>query len=166
MEDGRPLVAGFRFTPRVAGEVFALRFFKAESEGGAGHIGKVYDWRTGRLLASTPEGVEDWDCPGPRWVTIRLSQPLLVDPKIEYVAAIDSLQYYTKSNDYPLEGRGNDFIQGSERGGVFSVEAGRIPRESWEEDANYWVDGKPYDHLATISPDAPLTYIHLASCVS
>lgn len=90
LTDGRPLVLGQRFTTDAVGDVRAVRFYKAMGEDSDAHTARIYDWNTGRVLA-TSGAMADTTC-GVGWVSVPLRSPLRIAPGTEYVAVIDSLR--------------------------------------------------------------------------
>jgi hypothetical protein len=145
--DGMPLALGLRFYTAVAGDITAIRFYKAQGEAGSGHVGMIYNWATGQRLASTDRETEDWDCEGPRWVSLPLRSPLRISPSIEYVVALDSAVRYSKSFQHLMEGRESErgTIFTVPGGAVFGVQLGTIPRQTYRFGDNYWVDGEWHD---------------------
>lgn len=145
--DGVPLVLGLRFYTAVAGDITAIRFFKAQGEAGSGHVGMIYNWATGQRLASTEREMDDWDCEGPRWVSLPLRSPLRISPDVEYVVALDSVLRYSKSFQHLVEGRESErgTIFTVPGGAVFGVQLGTIPRQTHRFGDNYWVDGEWHD---------------------
>lgn len=77
---------GVRFKVAVSGLITHFRFFKAASEPGTGHVGKIYDWHANTLLATTV-AFNDIGCRGPNWVSAPLNSPLSVTPGIEYMVS-------------------------------------------------------------------------------
>lgn len=145
--DGQPMVLGSRFRVSVAGEVRAVRFFKSPSEGGSGHVGKIYDWDTQELLASTGDAssgsvIDDSACPGPGWVTIDLPTPLAVEPGREYMVAMDCLTYYVRTDYFAGSSQSNE-LEMVESGAKFGYE-GSMPTMTALGSENYFVDGTPF----------------------
>lgn len=48
LNDGIAYNMGMQFITTVAGNITAVRFYKATSEKGYGHAGKIYEYNTGR----------------------------------------------------------------------------------------------------------------------
>lgn len=161
--DGVPLVLGLRFYTAVAGDITAIRFYKAQGEAGSGHVGMIYNWATGQRLASTEREMEDWDCEGPRWVSLPLRSPLRISPSIEYVVAIDSAVRYSKSFQHLMEGRESErgTIFTVPGGAVFGVQLGTIPRQTYRFGDNYWVDGEWHDVPRIRSLSLSIILIHI-----
>lgn len=143
LNDGVHLVLGQRFTTAVAGDLLAVRYYKAASEGGSsslgGRTGRIYDWSSGALLASTELTVDD-GCPGPRWVSIPLQASLRTAVGKEYVVAIDGVDYYSKTDVYDLGANLGGSINPTIGGAVYGFDTGVMPNGAGG-DANYWVDG-------------------------
>jgi hypothetical protein len=141
--EGQPIVQGVRFKVTKPGIVQAVRFYKSPDEGG-NHVGRIYDWDSQQLLASTTDGavVDDIACPGPGWITIDLPTPLAVKPGREYVAALDSLMYYVRTEDQLADGWSSGDLQVVENGAVFATEEGSMPTDSWFGSTNFWIDGE------------------------
>lgn len=148
-----PLILGVRFTTAVPGRLTAVRFFKAAREGGSGHVGKVYDWASGRLLASTGAAVDDSFCGGPKWVSLPITTPIITAPDTQYVVAVDSLMHYVKSAAMLGSGRSSRDLSVVAAGGVYSTElGGGMPRYTDQGATNYWVDGEqPCTHYWLLS---------------
>lgn len=142
--EDRPMVLGVRFRANLVGDIRAVRFYKSPGEGGSNHVGKIYDWETQELLASTADAgavVDDSACPGPGWITIDLPTPLLVEPGREYVVALDSLMHYVKTENQLANGWWNNELEAVENGAVYAQDEGYMPTETWLGGNNYWIDG-------------------------
>jgi hypothetical protein len=137
-----PLVIGLRFQTVTEGFITAIRFYKATSEGGTGHVGKIYDWASGELLAKTITDVDDVECTGPGWVSIPLQVPFYTSPDTEYVVALDGVVYYTKSWLTLKESYKVGDLKVMGEGGVYGQTPGEMPAEVWLGSSHYWVDGK------------------------
>jgi hypothetical protein len=140
LQDGVPLVLGQRLSFSVAGSVVAIRFFKAGSEGGLTHVGKVYETATGRLLASTPQ-LDDSVCSGPAWVSLPLAAPLAVTAGVGYTIAIDYMTYYVKTAHYLVQPLTRGAVTLARNGGVYGVAHGRMPSFADLASPSYWIDG-------------------------
>jgi hypothetical protein len=142
VELDNPLVIGLRFRTVTPGYITAVRFYKAASEAGMGHQGKVYNWESGELLATTIEDVDDVECEAPGWVSIPLRVPFYTSPDTEYVVALDGVQHYAKSSDAFADGYSVQDLLVMGEGVVFGQTPGDMPAETWLGSSNYWVDGK------------------------
>jgi hypothetical protein len=129
------LVAGLRFRPSTPCAVVALRYYKDQNETGA-REGILYD-SEGKTLATTGKFFDD-ACVGPKWVQMALQKPFNVVPGEQYTAAIDSLSYYTLSEDYRFADKAGAVAP---LGGYYGFKAGRMPTTGRGSD-NFWVDGK------------------------
>jgi hypothetical protein len=137
-----PLVVGLRFQTVTEGFITAIRFYKAQSESGEGHEGRIYDWESGELLARTIMGLDDVECAAPGWVSIPLRVPFYTSPDTEYVVVLDGVVYYTKSSDVLLETYTTGDLTVMGEGGVYGQTPGEMPAETWLGSSHYWVDGK------------------------
>lgn len=155
LTDGATLVLGLRFRARVAGALTAVRFYKPANERGVDHVGKIFDWGSGRQLAQTDAGMDDSSCPCPGWVSLPLTAPLQIRPGVEYVVAIDCLRYYSKSNTMFDErpSRDDGLVTGP-GSGVYTFTLGAMPNANFERDAHYFVDGT-WGLGCTCDPFAP-----------
>lgn len=138
--DGTPYSLGVIFTVDVAGSITGFRYFKGTAETAATHTGKIYDWNTMALLATTG-AFNDKSCGGGQWVSATLSTPLQVSPGVQYVAAIDSITSFGKSFDYLVSDKTNNDLTAQGYGALYGS-AGFMPEETFWATANYWVDGK------------------------
>jgi hypothetical protein len=136
--DNRALVLGLRFSSSVIGDITAFRFFKSASEGGSGHMGRIYNRSNGQLLASTAAFSDD-SCPGPRWVSVPLFAPLRTVVGREYTVAVDSLMHYAKTDSMAWP-RVSGAL--SALGATYGFGLGTMPNEPSWMNAHYWVDGK------------------------
>lgn len=134
------LVLGLRFRTVTPGYITAVRFYKATSEGGTGHQGRIYDWMSGELLATTISDMDDFEC-APGWVSIPLRVPFYTAADVEYVVALDGLEYYAKSSNVLTDGYtvGGLIVMGE--GALFGHTSGEMPMETLLGSSNYWVDG-------------------------
>lgn len=119
----------------------AVRFYKANSEGGSGHVARIYNWATGALLASSDGSLLDTTCTGPQWVVLPLTKTLRTAINTEYVVAIDSVRYYAKTGGYFTSGAKTSGII-SATASVFSLNLGSMPKETSQAASNYWIDRK------------------------
>lgn len=148
LTDYSRLVLGLRFTTPVAGNVTAVRFFKARSEGGTDHTANIYEWSSGKLLA-TSDYVNDAACTGGQWVSIPLSPPLATSVGTEYVVALDSLLYYAKSDVFDMSGKAGRPVVPTVGGAVYSFRSGHMPKDAASYTANYWIDGEHHRDKGT-----------------
>lgn len=142
LTDGRVLVLGHRFTTTATGTITAVRFFKSARESAAGHVGKIYDWVSGNVLAQTA-AFADGPCQGSAgWVRAALSPALRVEAGVEYLMAVGDLMYYVKSEEALADGRTSGNLHVDAGPARFSTTPGGIPREFYGANSNYFVDGE------------------------
>lgn len=148
VQEEQAMIFGIRFKVAVPGTVLAVRFFKSPREGGGIHIGRVYDWQSKQLLASSADEysgtvVDDAACPGPGWITIDLPEPLRVEPGKEYVATLDNVRYYAESQNQMEKTWSNGDVKSVKSGSVFAMEGDRgMPTNTDRGSTNYWIDGE------------------------
>jgi hypothetical protein len=65
-----------------------------------------------------------------------------VKPGREYVAALDSLMYYVRTEDQLKDGWSSGDLQVVEDGAVFTMEEGSMPTDTWFDSTNFWIDGE------------------------
>jgi hypothetical protein len=123
---------GMRFTTTTAGQVKAIRFYKAVQETGT-HTGKIYS-ASGQLLASVVFSSES----GSGWQVQNLNTPLTIAANTEYTVAVNTGNtFYVATNN----GLATQITNGSLRsigGGVFGP-VGAKPTQSWQS-SNYFRD--------------------------
>lgn len=136
--DNQRLVLGLRLTTTLAGTISAIRFYKAASEGGSGHTGRIYNSATGAVLASV--AFNDAACNGPKWVVAPLAAPLQTTPGVEYTVAVDSLLYYVKTDGYYASPRTVGKVTAI--AGVYGTAAGQMPTYQNQLPASYYIDGE------------------------
>lgn len=101
--DGVPLTLGVRFASDTAGQVTGIRFYKASGNTGT-HTGYLYT-STGQLLSTVTFANET----SMGWQTATLSQPVTIQPDVEYVVAYKST---TGKYSYTAGGFGSGFTSG------------------------------------------------------
>lgn len=135
------LVLGLRFQTVRPGYITAVRFYKAVNEAGWGHQGRIYDWASGELLATTVDDVDDFECAAPGWVSIPLKVPFYTAAGTEYVVALDGVEYYAKSSDALTDSYTSGDLMVIGQGSLYGQTQGEMPMESWLGASNYWIDG-------------------------
>lgn len=136
--DGRPYAVGVRVQPRVAGQLRAVRFFRAPREPMWGHSFRVLRWKDGKLLAVVAN-VDHSSCQGSGWVSVALDPPVVTSVGEEYVVVVDQLLHLARTDHY--------FPRPSTRGqltllGATSGPAGADPFGLEWATSNFWIDGK------------------------
>jgi hypothetical protein len=139
-ETDHRIVIGLRFKTATEGYITAVRFFKSASESGSGHEGRLYDWGTGELLATTIDRVDDVEC-GEGWVSIPLKVPFYTSVDAEYVVALDGVAYYVKSPRVLTRSVVLGDLISIQEGSVYSQTRGEMPVETVFGSTNYYVDG-------------------------
>lgn len=134
------LVIGLRFKTATEGYITAVRFYKSASESGDGHEGRLYDWGTGELLATTIDRVDDVEC-GEGWVSIPLKVPFYTSVDAEYVVALDGVASYVKSSRVLTRSVVLGDLISIQEGSVYGQTSGEMPAETWLGSTNYYVDG-------------------------
>ena len=127
---------GMRFTPKSAGSVTAIRFYKGGLRNSGTHRGSVWSQAGVRLASVT---FTDETASG--WQTAALATPLAVTPGITYVVS-----YYAKKGRYSTTP--NDFLQQSDNEHLLRpARAGSYVRRSSSafptvggQSTNYFVD--------------------------
>jgi hypothetical protein len=123
---------GMRFTTTAAGQIKAIRFYKAVQETGT-HTGKIYS-ASGQLLASVNFTSET----GSGWQVQNLNTPLTIAANTEYTVAVNTGNtFYVATNN----GLATQITNGSLRsigGGVFG-QVGAKPTQTWQS-SNYFRD--------------------------
>jgi hypothetical protein len=136
VDDGDPVELGTAFTPSVAGQVTAIRFYKGDGNTGT-HVGSVWSAAGDRLATVT---FEDETSSG--WQTATLATPLQLTAGQTYVVS-----YYAPRGHYAATSR---FFEDGWTSGPLSAPAtnngryryaggGGFPTSSWNA-SNYFVD--------------------------
>lgn len=146
----QPQALGVLFSSREDGDIAAVRWFKAAGEGGSGHVGRIYDWNTGRQLATTVP-FTDASCAGPRWVSARLSKPLAIRSDVEYVVVMDNVRTFSRSEWVLNEDWYSSDLR-AHQGGTLSGDPGTMPRNRGFAESCYWVDGTTPHQCLVYSP--------------
>lgn len=134
-DDRGTWVLGTRFTTVRDASVTDIRYYKASGESGS-KTGFIYN-SDGGVLATT--GVFNDDCDAPGWVTIHLLEPFFPQRGQVYTVAIDSLDYFSKTDGYyPVPNK-----TGALRpiGGFNGKTPGAMPKDG-DSKTNYWIDGR------------------------
>lgn len=126
---------GMKFRSTAAGEISAVRFWKAPSETGT-HVGKIWS-ATGTLLASTTFTNETTS----GWQQQALDTPLIIQADTTYVVSVNVNTHYVATYD----GLGTSIINGDlnsvadGKNGVFNFTPGAFPTGSYQN-TNYFRD--------------------------
>ncbi len=137
---------GMEFKTAIAGEIQALRYYKASSETGT-HIGKIWS-NTGQLLASVTFSNET----ASGWQEQALTTPFSIAANTTYVVSVNTNQYYVATSN----GLGTTLTNGDitavadGSNGVFNATPGLFPNKSYKN-TNYFRD------IVFASPPPPNT---------
>jgi hypothetical protein len=125
---------GMRFTATAAGQIKAIRFYKASSETGT-HTGKIYS-AGGQVLASVAFTNET----ASGWQTQNLTSPLSIAANTEYTVSVNTGNTYYVTTDSGLASQVSNGYLKSVVGanGVYGP-VGSKPTQSWQN-SNYFRD--------------------------
>ena len=125
---------GMKFQSAEAGQVTAIRFWKASSETGA-HTGRIWS-ATGTLLASVAFSNET----ASGWQIQALSTPLTIQANTTYVVSVSTNSYYVATNFLLQQSIVNGYLSSVADGlnGVYGA-AGSFPTFSYNS-TSYFVD--------------------------
>jgi hypothetical protein len=130
--DGFAEELGMKFTSTVAGQITAIRYWKASSETGT-HIGRIWS-STGQLLASATFTNET----ASGWQQQALTTPLSIAANTQYVVSVNSTFFVISQS-----GLASQVVNGNLRSVVGSNgvwgNAGLFPTTTWEN-SNYFRD--------------------------
>lgn len=133
--DNVPYELGMKFQSSKAGQINAIRYWKAPSETGT-HVGRIWS-ATGTLLASVTFTSET----ASGWQQQVLSTPLTIQANTIYVVSVNVNRYYPLTQN----GLTSSVVSGDlssvadTRNGVYSTSAGSFPSSSWQN-TNYFRD--------------------------
>jgi hypothetical protein len=125
---------GMRFTSTAAGQIRAIRFYKAVQEIGT-HVGKIYN-ANGQLLASATFTGES----GSGWQVQSLSTPLNIAADTEYTVSVNTgnTYYVATANGLATQVMNGNLRSVVGNNGVFGP-VGSRPTQSWQN-SNYFRD--------------------------
>jgi Domain of unknown function (DUF4347)/Domain of unknown function (DUF4082) len=126
---------GMEFTSTKAGQIDAIRYYKAPSETGP-HEGKIWS-SNGTLLASVTFTNET----ASGWQQQALTTPLTIQPNTTYVVSVNVNSYYVATNNGIASTLTNGDISAIADGsnGVYNDSPGLFPTQSWQN-SNYFRD--------------------------
>jgi len=133
--DSVPYELGMKFRSATAGQISAIRFWKAPSETGT-HTGRIWS-ATGTLLASVTFTNET----ASGWQEQAISTPLNIQANTTYIVSVNVNAYYVFTN----EGLGSSIVNSDlssvadSNNGVFNGTPGAFPTGSYR-DTNYFRD--------------------------
>lgn len=131
-DDTSAVQVGVRFSSAVAGSVTGIRFYKGTQNGGT-HQGYLWS-STGSLLASVTFAAET----GSGWQTATFSQPVVIQPGVEYRASYhSSVGWYAVSLNGLAAEVTNPPLSTPPQGGVYLYGTDFPANLSTH---NYWVD--------------------------
>lgn len=134
VNDGATHELGMKFQSEEAGQITAVRFWKAASETGS-HTAHIWS-ATGTLLASVPFANET----ASGWQIQALSTPLTIQASTTYVVSVNTNGYYVATNFLLQQPVVNGYLSSVADGlnGVYGA-AGAFPTSSYES-TSYFVD--------------------------
>jgi hypothetical protein len=128
---------GMRFVSTAPGQIRAIRFYKAPGEGGAAHVGRIYDG--GQLLASVTFRNET----ASGWQVQNLSTPLAIAPNKQYIVTVNTGNTHYVATDNGLASSVTNgslsSVAGSDNNGVFRAAGSSQAWQSWSN-SNYFRD--------------------------
>jgi hypothetical protein len=131
-DDTSAVQVGVRFSSAVAGSVTGIRFYKGTQNSGT-HQGYLWS-STGSLLASVTFAAET----GSGWQTATFSQPVVIQPGVEYRASYhSSVGWYAVSLNGLAAAVSNPPLSTLPQGGVYLYGTDFPANLSTH---NYWVD--------------------------
>ncbi|WP_013334325.1 N,N-dimethylformamidase beta subunit family domain-containing protein [Gloeothece verrucosa] len=133
--DGVPYELGMKFRSASAGQLIAIRYWKAASETGT-HIGKIWT-ATGTLLASvtfTNETASGWQYQA-------LETPLNIQSNTNYVVSVNGNAYYVATNNELANPIINADLSSvaDNNNGVYNINPNSFPTSSYQN-TNYYRD--------------------------
>ena len=137
--DGSTLELGVKFRASTAGQITAIRFYKATQDTGT-HVGSLWS-STGTRLATATFTNET----ASGWQRVELTPPVIISPNTTYVASYFSAAgYYTATLNYFTQAVVNGPLTALADGtdgvnGVYRYGASAFPNQSFLK-SNYWVD--------------------------
>lgn len=125
---------GMKFQAAAAGQISAIRFWKASNETGT-HTGHIWS-SSGTLLATVPFSGET----ASGWQIQALSTPLTIQASTEYIVSVNSNSYYVATNMGLASSIVNGFLSSIADGlnGLYGS-PGKFPTSSYQS-TNYFVD--------------------------
>jgi hypothetical protein len=149
--EGVPVVVGTRFMSTSPGYITAIRWFKSSDELWEGHRAFIYQYTNGALVAQAVD-FTDRSCPGPSWVIVPLTRPMEVPPNAQFVAVVEGMDFYTRTEGYFGRVFRNGSLAVPANAGLIGRSRGAMPRT--QSATNYFVDSAstrpcPSAHLRT-----------------
>lgn len=133
--DDDPVELGLAFTPRVAGQVTALRFYKPAAAVGAEHSGRLWT-AAGRLLVEV--AFDDPSAAG--WQTVALAEPVPLASGQTYVVSYHAAAGYASTHEAFLRPSHGAWFELASDAGSFSYgDAGSFP-QTVHLSSNYFAD--------------------------
>jgi hypothetical protein len=130
--DPNAIEVGVRFTPDVAGQITAVRFYKGNQNTGT-HVGSLWT-STGQLLASATFQGES----ASGWQTVTFAQPVSITAGTTYVASYSTtVGYYAATPNQFSSGLDRPPLHVIANGGAYHYGSG-FP--DGVAPHNYWVD--------------------------
>jgi hypothetical protein len=126
---------GMEFRSAAAGQIQAIRYYKAPSETGS-HVGRIWS-STGQLLASVSFANET----ASGWQEQVLTTPLTIQPNTTYVVSVNVNSHYVATTNglSTTLTNGNLSAVADGSNGVFNETPGAFPTQSWNN-SNYFRD--------------------------
>lgn len=124
---------GTSFTVTAAGQITAIRFYKAAGETAATHVLNLWNATTKALLASVQSTAET----ASGWQTVNLTTPIALAVGTKYMVSYHALNHYAATNSYPWPITNGPLTgsSGAYQYGTVSVYPGSVYLTS-----NYFVD--------------------------
>jgi hypothetical protein len=126
---------GMEFRSAKAGQIQAIRYYKAPSETGS-HVGKIWS-STGTLLASVTFSNET----ASGWQQQALATPLTIQPNTTYIVSVNANSYYAVTNNGLATTITNGDLSAVADGsnGVYNPTPASFPTQSFQN-SNYFRD--------------------------
>lgn len=134
--DGVPYELGMKFRSTKAGQITAIRYWKAASETGS-HVGKI--WASGGGTALATVNFTNETASG--WQQQVLSTPLSIQANTTYVVSVNINSFYVATQNELASSVGNGDISSVADGsnGVYNMSLGAFPANSYRN-SNYYRD--------------------------
>jgi len=133
--DNVPYELGMKFQSNKAGQITAIRYWKASSETGT-HVGRIWS-STGSLLTSVTFSNET----ASGWQRQALSTPLNIQANTIYVVSVNVNRYYPLTQNGLTSSVVNGDLSSVADGnnGIYNTSPGSFPSNSWQN-TNYYRD--------------------------
>jgi Domain of unknown function (DUF4347)/Domain of unknown function (DUF4082) len=124
---------GMKFTSTTAGQISAIRYYKAASETGP-HIGRIWS-STGTLLASVTFTNET----ASGWQQQALANPITIQANTTYVVSVNANSHYASTTGGLTSAIASENLTAASGGGVYNETTGAFPSQSFQNE-NYFRD--------------------------